>query len=181
MIEVEAKVSVDDFTPVREALKKIYTSFIGYSRDDDMYFNHPCRDFKNTDEALRIRNSSSEGYIVTYKGPRFQSSTKSRVELNMKVENIQEFLQLLKHLGFEFSAHVTKLRETWKIRDLSISLDDVKGLGKFVEIEVKVDNEFEAEDAEAIINGFLQKLGLDGKPTIRESYLELIIQNGAKS
>jgi adenylate cyclase class 2 len=76
---------------------------------------------------------------------------------------------------------VAKLRETWKIRDVSISLDDVEGLGKFVEVEVNVDNALEAEDAEGIVNGFLQKLGLDGKPTIRESYLELITKNGVKS
>lgn len=181
MIEVEVKVSVDDFTPVREALKKTYTSFVGYSRDDDMYFSHPCRDFKNTDEALRIRNSSSEGYVVTYKGPRFPGSTKSRVEVNMKTEDLNNFLQILKHLGFEFSAHVAKLRETWKIRDVSISLDDVEGLGKFVEVEVNVDNALEAEDAEGIINSFLQDLGLYDKPIMRESYLELIAKNGVKS
>jgi len=181
MIEVEIKVPVDDFASIREALKKTYTSFVGYSRDDDMYFNHPCRDFKNTDEALRIRNSSSEGYVVTYKGPRLQGSMKSRTELNMKIEDFNNFLQILKQVGFEFSAHVVKVREKWTIGVASVNLDTVEGLGKFVEVEVNVETVDNVIDAEGIINGILRTLGLEDKPTIRESYLELIMKGGAKS
>ena len=69
----------------------------------DRYFNHPSRDFAQTDEALRIRTQGRETRI-TYKGPIVDSQTKTRREIEIPVGahdgDDEKLAQVLVLLGF---------------------------------------------------------------------------------
>ena len=64
MIEVEAKFLVPDEATLMGSLRPHFddATMTEYVQADE-YFNHPCRDFNITDEALRIRkcNDRLEG------------------------------------------------------------------------------------------------------------------------
>ncbi len=60
MIEVELKGYASDeiFQRVRDEFK-----FIRKEYHEDTYYQHPCRDFSETDEALRIRIRRFNGHF----------------------------------------------------------------------------------------------------------------------
>ena len=110
MIEIEIKAKVLD---PEELVKKFKNQEGGYKISfihEDTYFNMPegLRDFKKTDEALRIRKSieynknidSSKqniNYFITYKGKKLDKTTKTRNELETKLENGDLVKEILTH------------------------------------------------------------------------------------
>jgi adenylate cyclase class 2 len=55
MYEVEQKYRVDDLAAVQERLCALGAAWDDEVQQVDRYFAHPCRNFSETDEALRIR------------------------------------------------------------------------------------------------------------------------------
>ncbi len=172
MLEIELKVQVPDLVPVRERLLKIGAQMTEKTGEHDIYYNAPHRDFAITDEALRVRYSNDRT-IITYKGARRRDLVfKAREELNVIVDEGLAFEQLLDRIGFRKTAVVDKVREYYSYDNTSIALDDVAGLGSFVEIEVmKTESDLSGTD---IINDIAEKIGVRGEP-ILTSYLELIL------
>lgn len=165
MLEVEIKSGLDERN--LERLMSINPEFLKTEFQEDIYFNHPSRDFSKTDEALRIRKID-EKYFLTYKGEKTDIETKTREEIEIPCSI--EMISILEKLGFKKAAEVKKTRKLFQLENLKICLDDVSMLGKFIEIE---SNNY--EDKEKIFE-ILNKIGLQKKDTIRESYLELIIK-----
>ena len=165
-IEVEIKSKVEDFERIEKILKSLNAVFLGELEERDIYFNHPMRDFKLTDEALRIRN----GREFTYKGPKVDEDTKSRLEFTVKIENGENMRLILEKLGFKAVAEVRKKRRNYKIGDVIISLDSLPQLGNFVEIECF--GPYTSSRKKVL--ELAEKLGL--KNFERRSYLELLLE-----
>jgi adenylate cyclase class 2 len=68
-IEVEAKAYAEDLNTLEKELIEKGAKFISRVEQKDTYFNHPNRDFAETDEALRIREADGKTFF-TYKGPK---------------------------------------------------------------------------------------------------------------
>lgn len=176
MLEVEVKASVPDVETVRRRLRSLGAKRLLVERERDDYFQHPRRDFRRSDEALRLRfrNGSRRAAELTYKGPKFDRRSKSRVELSVPADG-PAAEALFGALGFRKSARVVKRREEWIAGGLTVAVDHVDGLGDFVEVERLVDakpgsREFGAARDECL--RLLRRLGL-GR-TERRSYLELL-------
>ena len=165
-MEVEIKARVEDLKAVEEKLRSMGAKFLREVKEEDEYFNHPCRDFAHTDEALRIRNDGT----LTYKGPKVDRDTKSREEVNVKIGSMGDARNLLISLGFRPVAKVVKRRMYYKIDALTISLDHVSGLGDFVEVECMG----EYEPCKERVMAMAKELEL--KEFIRESYLEMLLK-----
>ncbi|KQC03092.1 MAG: hypothetical protein APR53_06100 [Methanoculleus sp. SDB] len=171
MKEIEAKVQVPDLAPFRNRLAAVGASFVSRETQRDVYFNASDRDFARTDEALRVRYGGPQA-LLTYKGPKEAGSGyKARKEVNVQVDPGSACEDLLTAVGFRPSAQVRKLREEYRLRDVSVALDAVEELGSFVEIEVCTDEV--TESAMELISAVQKEIGLAG-PHIRESYLELL-------
>jgi len=178
MLEVELKVKVPSLNPVREELRNKGAEFLGRVHEHDIFFNAPDRDFAITDEAVRIRYTDSRA-VVTYKGPkRKEYGLKAREELNIAVESGEAFATLLLRLGFRQTLEVNKWRETYRLGNASVSLDDVEGLGTFAEIEVMAEEG--KGDPAAEIAAIARTIGIRGEP-ILASYLELLLAKKAGS
>jgi len=171
MIEFEIKLRASHDS-IRPKLKELGATFIKSDYNYDQYFNHPSKDFHNTDEALRIREDV-DGWKLTYKGPKLDNKSKSREELEIDLDS-EDFSQILLKLDFIRSGTVRKARDLWKLDQLIISLDDIEGLGEFVEIEI-MGSEEEKEEILLQLYKTAHKLGLDPKDQIMISYLELVL------
>jgi len=114
----------------------------------DQYFNHPVRDFSETDEALRIRSAGDRNWI-TWKGPKIDARTKTRREIELPVgdgsQTAGQLAELLEILGFQAVATVRKSRQPYVLeragRRFEIVVDNVEGVGCFLEIEALADAE----------------------------------------
>ncbi len=177
--EVEQKFPVTDLRAVEQKLKALGAVISGTQLEADVYYRHPARDFSQTDEALRIRTVGLSGYI-TYKGPKVDTTTKTRREIELPLtlddEGIGPWRRLIEALSFTPVAEVRKHRRKatvrWNSRKVNVSLDEVQDLGEFVELElVAVADHVERE--KAVIRSLAEELGLFSSE--RRSYLELVM------
>lgn len=179
-IEVEIKVSVSNPDTIKQRILESGAKKEKTVTQIDVYLSHPCRDFSRTDEALRLRTTitpdGEKQFEMTYKGPKIDTTTKTRTETNTGVGDVQKALLLLNSLGFKEVATIKKHREFFRDADIAISLDDVEEIGTFVEVETIVQTEDEIDSAKSNLFDTLTQLGLSPKQSIRESYLELYLQ-----
>jgi adenylate cyclase class 2 len=170
-VEVKARCSQDVLPKILDlgAVKK------GVENHRDIYFNSPLRDFRITDEALRIR-IKDDGARLTYKGPKLDIQTKSRLELTVEINDPQAMQKILVELGFRPSAEVKKRRTKYLLGDITFALDEVERLGSFLEIETSAESDWEKKSLE-VMNIFHQ-LGLG--ESIRKSYVELLEEQSLK-
>ncbi|ABN56866.1 MULTISPECIES: class IV adenylate cyclase [Methanoculleus] len=172
MLEVEAKFAVGDLESVRAGLDRKEVRMEKRQQERDVYYNAPHRDFGETDEALRVRYDDT-GVTVTYKGPKIRvGSAKAREEFNLAVADGETLEEILSRLGFRRAATVSKMREFYEMGDVTVTLDDVEGLGTFAEIEILTEKD--KEDAAGRIGAIAKELGVDGPP-IYTSYLEMLL------
>jgi len=177
--EVEQKFPVDDLGPVEARLGALGATISEPRIEVDSYFNHPARDFAQTDEALRLRRVGRRHWI-TYKGPKLDPVTKSREELDLPLPEgeavFESFSMLLRALGFVPVGEVRKERRKslvdWQGRQVEVSLDRVDRLGMFVELELGVPAD-EFEPAKACIASLAARLEL--RQSERRSYLCLLL------
>jgi len=167
-MEVEAKFIYKE--GVEEKLREIAEPVIE-KFEHDTYFNHPCKDFEKTDEAVRIRRDV-EGVAITYKGPKVDLETKSREEVKVKVDSFEDALDLLRKLGFRPVMEVRKFRKIYRLKGAIVCIDEVEGVGKFVEIEIESGS---IRDKETIFD-VAKLLGYSREESITRSYLEMILQ-----
>jgi adenylate cyclase, class 2 len=178
--EVELKFPIDDADEVTLQLLARGARPAGVARQNDLYFQHPSRDFRQTHEALRLRRTD-DGLRITYKGPVIDSRTKMRRELELPVGreagDFDQFQELLTLLGFEPVRGVDKTRATYDLtfegRQLELAVDAVDDLGTFLEIESLAD-ERDRDAARDVILRLAESLGL--KNPERRSYLQLLVQ-----
>lgn len=176
MIEVEVKAKIDGFDEMRKRLENINAIKIKTERQEDRYFNSPVKDFAKTDEALRIRETKSDekhNLFITYKGPKIDAKSKTREEVEMKIEDADKCSKIFENLGFKEVRTVVKDREYYKYENFEISLDDVHGLDPYMEIEIELEDNCDYSQAQKSIFELFEKLGItDGFE--RTSYLELL-------
>jgi len=168
MIEGEVKARAREDT--KEAILALGAVPMGTEEHHDLYFNSPQRDFKETDEALRIR-IKEDGARLTYKGPKLDSETKSRLELTAVIDDPLKMQQILESLGFVLSGTVKKRRTKYRLDDVVFAIDEVEGLGSFLEVEARGEDDDWAAQKRRVLS-LLNRLGLG--ESIRSSYLELL-------
>lgn len=173
MIEVEIKLPLKDQEGARNKIKKLGANLIGAEKQIDIYYNAPHRDLAETDEALRIRFGKDAS--LTYKGPKLDKMSKTREEIVVPIADADQTSAILKVIGFDEIAKITKHRETYQLDDFIITIDYLFDLGTFMEIETAVPEGEEYRSAQDRVFDLLSRLGLRKEDTVRESYLELIL------
>jgi adenylate cyclase class 2 len=189
--EVELKFSVADPRALEQRLGSLGARWHEPIDQVDRYFNHPCRDFARTDEAVRLRQDGDHA-VITWKGPRIDAATKTRREIELPLairgpeggdsadpaaSTIAEWTELLEAVGFRPVATVAKRRRParvhWQGMEVDVVLDRVAGLGEYLELELQA-SEAEVPQARACLESLACELGCG--PTERRSYLELLLE-----
>ncbi len=177
MLEVEAKVAVEDVEALRQRLVAAGARHQGTKEQDDVFFQHPSRDLVESDEALRLRREGNT-MDLTYKGPQRGGALKVRREETVLLGS--DPTELLEALGFAAAARLRKRREQYHLDDarghLELALDHLEGLGWFLEVECLDEDEAAAR---ARVHEGLERLGLAHLPTINRAYLDLALDAGA--
>ena len=187
--EVEIKFRIDNVQEVERRLRRRFgdVEFGEPVAEIDTFFRHPCRDFEQTDEALRLRNREfSVGmseHSLTYKGPKIDPIMKTRQEIEIPVTEPEHWERLLTALGFRRFALVQKFRRRMKLtvnrRHIEIVLDTLPMLAEscrtFLELETLA-AAGDLEECRALILGLADQLEL-GEP-IQDSYLKMVLDCG---
>ena len=178
--EVEMKFPLNDMKHFAPLLKGLGADEKETQEHVDRYFNHPSRDFAESDEALRLR-SVGERNFITYKGPKIDPVTKTRQEIEISYapgsEEAERFAEMLTLLSFRETLTVKKTRRvfhmTWEGREVEVLMDFVDGLGQYAEIET-IAEEGDQDAAKECVLSLAAKLGLNESE--RRSYLRMLIE-----
>lgn len=173
MIEVEVKVRADH-SKIRPILFEMGASKIGVEEQSDIYFAAPYRNFAKTDEALRIRSLGGQA-VLTYKGPKLDKVSKTRVEIETPVDGTAA-AKIFHALGFMEAGAVRKRREIFRAGEITVCLDTVEGLGEFLEVELDIADNENLISSRAQLFKFLSHFGLNENDSIRTSYLEMVLE-----
>ena len=179
MIEVEIKIAVNNMFELENELKREGFVKADLVRETDIYFDNEAGSFRKSDKALRIRqceNMVSNEIIscITYKGPKLDHISMTRKEVEMRIEDAAAGKEILKELGYLPVQPVVKLRQYFQKENMTACLDQVEGLGDFLELEMIVEGDGEREEALAEIVKMLNVLGYGKEDIIRTSYLSML-------
>lgn len=126
----------------------------------------PSVDDSSSSETARIDTPDRERH-----------HSKARAEVESHVDDANEVDTILTRLGFEPAATVKKHRERYAFDDVIVTLDDVDGLGTFVEVEVSVPNDDDLDSARERAFEVVEQLGLNPGDGTSRSYLELLLDD----
>lgn len=163
-IEVEIKVKVENLPEIKEKVSKTGKLVKAIKQIDDYYV--PChRDFfankPQPIEHLRIRINPDKVVFEYTKtiNMKADGDYDFAEEYETEISDVVEFRKILEFLDFKKVVTVEKYREYWMCGGIEVALDEVKGLGTFVEAEAKGDFKDEKEAKKACID-FLENLGI---------------------
>ena len=197
MLEIEMKFRVANAAEYERLISEtLGASFGAPTVESDVFFTNEALGFPNEGKSLRIRRRGN--YLAaTFKGPRLDSQTKTREEIELTLvderpelseENARRvdearanWIRFYERLGFSQYGVVTKSRRRASTeyggRQFEITLDEIDGLGVFTELEVSAEKE-EFADARAVVMLLAQKLGL--RETVTSSYLSMVCAQDRK-
>lgn len=180
MIEVEVKVPVNDKFKIEEIILQLHFTKGNLVKETDFYFDNEAGNFRKGDKALRIREcenltQNTKEAFMTYKGPKMDNISMTRKELEIKIDDAKTGKDILENLGFVPVHPVIKLRQYFHKDDMTACLDQVEGLGDFLELEVVVADECEKEGALEKLFTVLGELGYEKDEVVRTSYLSMLM------
>lgn len=171
VIELEAKYRSPGNEKVEGSLSTLGAGRVSQERMEDVYFSRPKKAVADTDEVLRLRKSDSYSE-VTYKGPRMmRGQIKAREEITVGVSDPLALQRILERLGYEESLIIRKKRSTYVLGKVKVEVDDVEGLGEFVELEMLSEC---PEGAQELLEKARGELGLTTPEKM--TYAELVTQ-----
>jgi adenylate cyclase class 2 len=171
-LEVEAKFAVRDLDDLRRRLRDAGAEYVGRVLEINRFFDRPDGSLRNDGCGLRVRSAVAEdgpgrGATVTFKGPVLAGPYKTRRECEVEVSDAGRAAELLTALGFVETFRFEKRRETWRLGDCSVELDELPRIGRFVEIE---------GPSNAAVAAAQARLGCASAELIRTSYLGLLVR-----
>ncbi len=167
-VEIEAKLRVDSLRQTEQKLAEMGAEFLAEQLQTDYHFDDSDASLERSDACLRLRRQTvgaAEVFLLTYKGPRQESSLKRRREIEVEIKDADSTRKLLGALGYAEAFVVEKERQLWRFGGCLVALDRLPLLGDFVEIE---------GPDEQVIAEVQSRLGLSGVAHIPGSYASLM-------
>ena len=176
MTEAEIKAKLND--PIQ---LKARAEALGYKPTEalilsDVYYNGG-RDFHASDEALRLREVVSGGVTtccLTYKGPKYDKRSSMRTEHETEIASADAMRAILEALGYKPAFTVKKRREEYSNGATTLCIDEVEGLGSYMELERVLPDGTDRDAAVTALLAELDALQIDRSSLTRRSYLEMI-------
>ena len=167
MIDVEIKAKFDNHEKVRRILKERNAEFRGIDKQIDVYFNTKTG-------RLKLRKGEIENILISYSRENIKDIKPSDFILYKSTNPLLLEKMLKSTLGELIS--VEKKREIYYIDNVKFNLDEVKGLGKFVEIEAMTDNPKDIPKLRKVVEEYIQLFDISKSDIQSHSYSDLLLE-----
>ncbi|MBO6577084.1 MAG: class IV adenylate cyclase [Rhodothermales bacterium] len=166
-LNIEIKARCADHAPLRAALTARGARRIGLDRQIDTYFQARTG-------RMKLREGTIENSLIHYERPDQEGPKRSEVTL-ARVPADAGLGDVLR-AGLNVLVVVDKEREIWFAENVKIHLDDVVGLGRFVEIEaIDRDGSIGADRLEAQCREFMDVFAVRPEDLIDRSYSDMLL------
>jgi adenylate cyclase class 2 len=132
-------------------------------------------------EFLRLRSVFENGRskaLLTHKGAKLTG--KCRQEKQVEVSSASEMASILHELGYYEFAFLNKKQIMSANKDVLLTIDNVEGLGQFLEIEKPVEKEEDIPAALELCKEYTRKLLGPNIVFEDRSYLELLLEGNKR-
>ncbi len=144
---------------------------------DTVYTRFPAKnveEYMANDHFVRIREKSDGKFIFTVKKP-LSKDVLTKAEHETEILDARELVQALLLMGYQVATKVTKTRRTTHYQDFEICIDEVEGMGTFIEVEKISDRN--VDDVRKELNKFVELLGISADDQVHKGYDILAIEN----
>ena len=167
-IEIKIQINSEQLNVLQTWLDK-NAKFVGQLEHEEYYLDNPndsflftaSQGYKDAYKYFRVR-LTSDGDSACYKSFYVDTQTGKTThcdEVEVKLVDGKQTLQLLKAIGFTDQTLIQKARKTYITDGFEIVIDELKNVGIFVEIEIKQ----QVDDVKIglqSINNLLKKIGI---------------------
>jgi predicted adenylyl cyclase CyaB len=170
-LNVEIKARCKNISHIREILLGEKAKFIGLDHQVDTYYSVP-------NGRLKLRQGKIENALIHYQRDNIQGPKQSQVKF-YRLSKADELNDILQH-ALAILTVVDKKREIYFIGNVKFHLDQVKGLGNFVEIEAIDDSGvYTAQELQQQCTGYMEKFNIQQQDLISTSYSDMLPGSGA--
>ncbi|MEN6308300.1 MAG: class IV adenylate cyclase [Anaerohalosphaeraceae bacterium] len=168
-LNIEIKARCTEPEHIRRILRQQNARFVGIDTQTDTYFNIP-------EGRLKLRQGTIENALIYYRRPDQPGPRQADVWLYPCPNGGAMKDLLAAALGVR--VEVVKRREIYFIENIKFHIDQVDGLGSFVEIEA-IDSELSigTEKLRAQCQMFLDLLGIRAEDMLERSYSDMLEQS----
>ncbi|HSX28927.1 MAG TPA: class IV adenylate cyclase [Candidatus Saccharimonadales bacterium] len=160
MREIEIKAKVPDKTALLAAIKHAGIKLSLPIKQRDVVYGQPgVADNAPGSIWLRIRTENDTKTIFTLKQQ--HAGGLDSIEHETEVANADELASIITTLGFTLYTNITKTRQRAHYNGIEICVDNVEGLGVFVEAEKLTEKDADGSTVTEQLWTELAKLGVD--------------------
>lgn len=177
MRELEIKAQVHNKQALLKKLSELPVTMDEQFRQQDIVYAQIDRDPDHSKNSwLRIRNENGK-HIFTLK--RAVTNELDNIEHETEVSNPEELEKIIILLGFQEHSAIDKTRQKAVHKDVEICIDEVTGLGTFVEAEAMVEDTANYEKTYDELWRLFKELGIDKSDEVNKGYDVLIREKAA--
>ncbi|MEM4641294.1 MAG: uracil phosphoribosyltransferase [Candidatus Pacearchaeota archaeon] len=148
-----------------ERLEKLLKQPFKVKIQRDFYFTNDDEIF-NPQHLIRVREENGKLKDLVHKGMKMERDDGKIIrpteiyvkKFGIKYKNTEELINAFRKAGFKLAAEIYKIRRLYRKGNIEIALDEVKGLGNFVEL--RTNNKLSKSPE---IDKFKKEFGLDKK------------------
>jgi adenylate cyclase len=163
---IEIKARVRDFEEIQRRAENLSATPVEVIPQEDTFFH-------TTKGRLKLRAlAQDQGQLIYYTRPDQEGPKRSNyhISLTSDPENLKRVLEL----AYGIRGVVRKTRYLYLVGQTRVHLDDVAGLGQFMELEVVMrEGQMDAE-GQAIAESLMASLGVERNELLEGAYMDLI-------
>jgi predicted adenylyl cyclase CyaB len=169
---IEIKARARDFEGIRTRAAKLSDTPVEVILQEDTFFNVPQGRLK-----LRIL-APDRGQLICYTRPDQEGPKRSDYHLAYTAdpENLKRVLEL----ACGIRGIVKKTRYLYLVGQTRVHLDDVEGLGQFMELEVVLREGQGDAEGQAIAEDLMASLGVERSDLLEGAYMDLLENASAR-
>lgn len=166
---IEIKARVRDFAGIRSRAGKLSDTPVEVIPQVDTFFNVPQGRLK-----LRVL-APDRGQLIYYTRPDQEGPKRSdyHIAYTTDPENLKRVLEL----AYGIRGVVKKTRYLYLVGQTRIHVDDVEGLGQFIELEVVMREGQGDAEGQGIAEGLMASLGVERSDLLEGAYMDLLEKN----
>jgi len=171
-LEIEVKAKVKDFEIIKDKLKELGCVLSLPIIQNDYIYNSKTTNIREGYDGSPILRIRKQGEKILFTLKKNRTNELDCIEKEIEVSNDETLRDILLLMNYESNVEVHKKRIKTTYKDYEICLDEVEGLGTYIEVE-----KMSEEDGEKVQNElfeFLETLGVSKEDRVFKGYDTLI-------
>jgi len=164
---IEIKAKIRDFDQLKQRVEQISDTPVEVIFQTDTFYH-------TSTGRLKLRQLADHGQLIYYE----RADVSGPKQSNYFISRTNEPASLAEVLSLALGVRgvVRKQRLLYWVGKTRIHLDQVEGLGNFLELEVVLDEDDTLEEGERIAAKLMQTLGIEEADLVEGAYMDLLDQ-----